>query len=525
MAYKTTLDSSVQVSIKLGDIVNKQISTMTVVRKRERSLKEAKFQQTVIDQGLSYDAQLEYRKQQLAEEKKAPGAVDEEYLSTIEGSIKDIRKLIKFQKIRNNYLENYESLKTGKINLAQHLSYLQDQYNAESDETVRTELRDEISKVRIEIGTSEVNTLNNRVLLAQKDGTVNLLNTVINEVVNRKAFADLAGNSEESSAWDVSLAALKKQLNETEVSNSLHDIDFKVSQYGGSSIQKLDMLNNQISTADGNSPITINGTRYNSAKDYWTGTRDAYINGIGATGNFQSFFNDFEKEVQSKIDTVSKVNKFGFVPVSTLEGIQNDYNNLSNRSEFVNVNTKLTASKVLALSYGVEKSANALITSATEALQLKTGQDALKSLQLKFGIDTTGKQFELQGKIISKGSELPAIKNAAEQLKEVGAETPSEELPIGTDPESLFKANNQPTIIPVNNAKQPEATPTPSAPPAETVVVPEFDEYVIKSGDTLSGIAQTKLGDSKRFKELASLNNLADPNKIVAGAKLKIPKK
>lgn len=286
------------------------------------------------------------------------------------------------------------------------------------------------------------------------------------------------------------------------------------------------MLNNQISTADGNSPITINGTRYNSAKDYWTGTRDAYINGIGATGNFQSFFNDFEKEVQSKIDTVSKVNKFGFVPVSTLEGIQNDYNNLSNRSEFVNVNTKLTASKVLALSYGVEKSANALITSATEALQLKTGQDALKSLQLKFGIDTTGKQFELQGRIISKGSELPGIKNATDLLKDVGAETPSEELLPGTEPESVFKANNQPTIIPVNNSKQPEATPTPSATPApEPEIIPEFDEYVIKSGDTLSGIAQSKLGDSKRFKELASLNNLADPNKIVAGAKLKIPKK
>ena len=210
----------------------------------------------------------------------------------------------------------------------------------------------------------------------------------------------------------------------------------------------------------------------------------------------------------------------------TLESIQNDYNNLASRPEFAAVNDKLTASKVAALGYGVDKSASALVNSATEALQLTSGQETLKSLQSKFGIDTTAKQFELQSQIISKGSQLPSIKAATEQLTKVGAETPAAELPANTEPGALFKTNNQPSTTP-GIATPPASgtgTPAPETPAAPAVTPPSTTkEYVIKSGDTLSSIAKSMLGDSKKFTDIAKLNNIADPNKIIAGAKLKIP--
>lgn len=74
----------------------------------------------------------------------------------------------------------------------------------------------------------------------------------------------------------------------------------------------------------------------------------------------------------------------------------------------------------------------------------------------------------------------------------------------------------------------PPAPTTPAqAPPAGTPPPPQATpasrEYVVQKGDTLSAIAKRTLGDSKRYTEIAKINNLADPNKIQVGAKLKLP--
>lgn len=45
----------------------------------------------------------------------------------------------------------------------------------------------------------------------------------------------------------------------------------------------------------------------------------------------------------------------------------------------------------------------------------------------------------------------------------------------------------------------------------------------VESGDTLSGIAQSFLGDASRFRDIAELNNLANPNFIRTGQTLRLP--
>lgn len=531
MAFNNTTKSQ-QVSINLAAMVGNRVQAVIETQKRERAKSEAQFQQTVIDQGLSYEAQIEFRKQQIENENKKT-APDSVYITTLEGSVKDLRKLNRYKQIREDYLTKYEDLKSGKLNLQQMAGFLQDQLDNAPDEEARAEIRKELSDNRVAISDSEVNVLKNRVLLAQKDGTIDTLNGTIDDLAKRKAFADLNGNAEESSAWDVSLTSLRKQLNEVKVSNTLHDIDLKVSRTASSAIQKLDMLNSEISGAEGNSPITVNGVAYKSAKEFWTSQRDNYIAGSGAIDGFKNFFGDIESDVKSKIDTVSKINKFGFVPLPTLDAINQDYTILATRPEFVNQGDKLVASKTAALSYGVDKSANALIDSSVDTLQLNSGSQALDSLQSKYGIDTTTYKSQLNQKIIQKGAELPSIKKAADQLKTVGAETPATTVPDSNTPKEVLKQNNQPPEI-IPKTETPPATPAGGAPEASpsavapapvpaAPVAPQFKEYTIKAGDTLSGIAQSQLGDAKRFKDLATANNIKDPNKIIAGAKIKIP--
>lgn len=72
------------------------------------------------------------------------------------------------------------------------------------------------------------------------------------------------------------------------------------------------------------------------------------------------------------------------------------------------------------------------------------------------------------------------------------------------------------TPAPVAKAKPGKPSSGPAVPPSGRV-------YVVKSGDTLSKIAQRELGKWSRWPEIARLNNLRDPNKIRPGQRLRLP--
>ena len=47
--------------------------------------------------------------------------------------------------------------------------------------------------------------------------------------------------------------------------------------------------------------------------------------------------------------------------------------------------------------------------------------------------------------------------------------------------------------------------------------------YTVKKGDCLWDIAQSKLGAGNRYNEIATLNNISNPNKISVGQVLLLP--
>ncbi|MDE3076306.1 MAG: LysM peptidoglycan-binding domain-containing protein [Chloroflexota bacterium] len=71
------------------------------------------------------------------------------------------------------------------------------------------------------------------------------------------------------------------------------------------------------------------------------------------------------------------------------------------------------------------------------------------------------------------------------------------------------------------------AIPTPTVRPSATAVpqptatpTPELSVYTVQRGDTLSAIAART---HRAMSDIVKLNNIADPNKIMAGQKLLLP--
>ena len=74
-------------------------------------------------------------------------------------------------------------------------------------------------------------------------------------------------------------------------------------------------------------------------------------------------------------------------------------------------------------------------------------------------------------------------------------------------------------------APAPAATPAPAHAQAAPAAAPQPAFSVVKSGDTLSGIAKRFYGDANRYHEIFEANRpmLSDPDKIYPGQTLRVP--
>lgn len=79
-------------------------------------------------------------------------------------------------------------------------------------------------------------------------------------------------------------------------------------------------------------------------------------------------------------------------------------------------------------------------------------------------------------------------------------------------------------LTPAKRATPAPAPPgKPGKPSSGATPTPSGRVYTVKSGDSLSRIAQRELGKASRWPELARLNGLRDPNRITPGQKLRLP--
>ena len=143
--------------------------------------------------------------------------------------------------------------------------------------------------------------------------------------------------------------------------------------------------------------------------------------------------------------------------------------------------------------------------------------EAVRYFQFEYGLPATG-AFDLNAYAMMMAvfaGQLPRKRGAL-------ATPPVQTTPVQpTQPAQPAQPSPQPSVDP-QPVSEPETPKTEAPKPTD----PGYMTYMVRSGDTLSSIAQATLGDSGRWREIYDLNKNvigSNPNVIIPGTMIKLP--
>lgn len=487
----------------MGTLVASAIDSVRAVRRTETARKEAEFQKAIAD-GMSYEAQLAFREKQLADESGSQFK-DDEFVNTLTSSVSNLKKLNRFNKYRTKYSTTLGELNSGRINEEMYVASLKEMLGGVIDPELRLEIQQDISDGETKLKSYKDTIISNHVKKATYDGTAAVLSSTIQEIRDRRNEAGIAGNEDEVSAYDATLAALNSQLGAVQIEDALADFEVNNSVKSGSPSEKLSALNARLSGSDSTAPVTIGGKRYASAQAYWTATRDNYLAGNG-TGLFSNFFKELESKYSNDINGATA--KFGFTPGSNIDSIKMEMDTIRSRPEMQPFLSQVDNLQNIAIAAAVKTQADVIISRASYTGDFKGADTALQELGTKYGTDVAGYRLDLGNKLV--------------QFADATRSRTGEDVTLPDIlPESDFPTKPGETPAKPGSTPAPETPAAPGATPAPTSVPGASGSYVVRSGDNLSKIASQ---NGLSLSQLLELNPQykTNPNLIRPGESIKL---
>lgn len=396
----------------IGALVANALESARTVKAAETARQELAFQTAIADGTMSYAAQLEYRKKQLDDEQKSSIA-DPDFVLQIQQSIKSITKLKRFDDYRTRYSAALQSYIEGKGTLQNYIDILQDSLSGETDPTLRENLQTSLNEALNQKMTSEKNAVTNRATLAEKDGSLVLIDASLTEVKDKQAKANLAGREDEAAMWGQTILALTSAKVKNQTEDSINDFNLRSAQMNLKASDKLGYYNDQVNSADGTTPFILDNVRYPSQKAYWEGKRGEYI---GTT-----FFTEIESELKAETDRIASQAAFGQVPVQRIQAVSDYYQTLKSRPEFSVYAETVEQKRVANITALVDDLAEKITVEAGETGDTNSAITAIQNLETKFGVSTSRSPFPSEAaagttaaKVVTK--QTPNVISSTKQL-------------------------------------------------------------------------------------------------------------
>lgn len=330
---------------------------------------EQKFFEAVINNNLSTEDQLNFRKEQLlrvgdSREEKA----------RITGEIKTLKKLVEQEKFSAAYTEQLSSFESGTASIDSVINWLSDQMTQTADPEIRAKIQSDLVTKKRDRFTMAKNALANQTQFAINDKTESILNEQIGKVNTARNQALLSGDTELLSTYDLHLQALSKAKTEAVIQRDINN--FTMSNISGyaTATKILDSYNDKVRGASGTGSITVDGITYASAQEFWSYKRDSYVADQSASG----FFGRLANETTTAINTADSKN---LLSKATLDKTLKVYDKISSRPELKGYETQITNERQAILQTGVDKQTKSILDAYSTDYDLTKASNALNQLK------------------------------------------------------------------------------------------------------------------------------------------------
>ena len=388
MAYERISETKIR-----GDGFDVFIENTMKLFERQISIRNAEdennFNRLIVEQSLTLQDQLDYRKEQLKRVSDDPTE-----RKKIRAEITALNERVVQQKFSEEYLGKVADVSSGITSIDSVINWLNDQLVSAKSPDVRLSIGKALDQKESEKFTLTKSLLQNQTDYALKDKTESIINTQLSRITTEKNKALLANNPELASGYDLQIQALQKALFENSIDKDIKN--FAVSTVTGyaSAAALLDSYNNKISSSPSTGPVKIGDVTYASSQEFWKFKRDSFL----ADNSESGFFSRFNSEKNTEIKVKNSQNG---LMTDDIKRISMEYDSLLVRPELVNYQFKVNSTKQDSIQLGVDFLASNAVNKFNADYDLSSATAKLNSLK-SIGVNVD----EAFSKVISSATAL-----------------------------------------------------------------------------------------------------------------------
>jgi len=376
MAYERLSDKKI-IATNLGSFIESQIQLISKTRLRRNLDDEAQFNRAVLEDNLTLEQQLEYRQDQM----KRVVVGDKDERRRIRGEISTLKDLIEQKAYNDEYLSQIMDLNSGVQSIDRTINWLNEKLANTTDSTIQKSIKENLASLMSNRYEAQKTAITRQTEFANNDKTEVVITKQIANINSERAKALKAGNEDYVALLDLQLQSLNKTNSESAVQRTL--LNFSVATMSGQSATSLlNQFNAQIENASLDAPITIGGTTYDNAKQFWELKRGDYLNDRSENG----FFSRYQTELNEKVDYKSSR---GILTNDSLAEVKAWYEGLKDRPELAEYSDRIGQDQQTALQTTGDKRAVSVLNEFSTKLDAKKAISDLAYMQDAYGIDQT----------------------------------------------------------------------------------------------------------------------------------------